>query len=360
MYDYLIVGAGLAGSILAYRAKQCGKSVLVIEKRPHVGGNLYCESVDGIWVHKYGPHIFHTCNKKVWDFINSLAVFKEIHYSPLASYKGQLYNLPFNMNTFYQLWGARTPNEAKEIISEQRREIVSFPRNLEEQAISLVGREIYEKLVKGYTEKQWGRECRLLPAFIIKRLPIRFTFDNNYFNDLYQGVPFEGYNQLFDSLLEGVEVRTETDFFENKDGFEALAEKVIYSGPIDEYFGFKYGHLKYRSLRFEEVKLDMDNFQGNVAINYTDSDTPYTRIVEHKHFLGGNQKCTVITKEYSQEWKPGLEPFYPINDTENTQVLSFYQKEIEKLTNVSFLGRLAEYKYYDMHQIVERALSFEI
>lgn len=360
MYDYLIVGAGLAGSILAYRAKQFGKSVLVIEKRPHVGGNLYCENVDGIWVHKYGPHIFHTSNKAVWNFVNSLAAFKDIHYSPLASYKGQLYNLPFNMNTFYQLWGTRTPSEAKGKILEQKREIASYPRNLEEQAISLVGREIYEKLVKGYTEKQWGRECRLLPPFIIKRLPVRFTFDNNYFNDLYQGVPLDGYNQLFDSLLEGVEVRTKTDFFKNKEGFETLAEKVVYCGPIDEYFGFKYGHLKYRSLRFEEEKLDMENFQGNMAVNYTDSDTPYTRIVEHKHFVGGNQKCTVITREYSQEWKPGLEPFYPINDAENSLMFSLYQKEIEKLTNVSFFGRLAEYKYYDMHQIVEKALAFAI
>ena len=359
-YDYLVVGAGLYGSILAYRAHKAGKKVLVIDKRPHVGGNLYCEEIEGIQVHKYGPHIFHTSNKKVWDFVNSLVPFNHFRYCPLAYYKGDLYHLPFNMNTFYELWGTKTPEEAKAMIDRQRSEIKGEPQNLEEQAISLVGREIYEKLIKCYTEKQWGRDCRELPPFIIKRLPVRYCYNNNYFNDCYQGIPIGGYNKIFDALLDGIEVRTSCNFFDNRAEYEGMADKMIYCGPIDEYFDFKYGNLEYRSLRFEEEVLDKDSFQGNIAVNYTDHDHPYTRIVEHKYFEFGSQPNTVITKEYSQEWKPGMEPYYPVNDERNSAVYEKYKAEADKLENVMFCGRLAEYKYYDMHMIVELALDKEI
>ena len=359
-YDYLVVGAGLYGSILAYRAHKAGKRVLVIDKRPHVGGNLYCEEIEGIQVHKYGPHIFHTSNKKVWDFVNSLVPFNHFRYCPLAYYKGNLYHLPFNMNTFYELWGTKTPEEAKAMIDRQRSEIKGEPQNLEEQAISLVGREIYEKLIKCYTEKQWGRDCRELPPFIIKRLPVRYCYNNNYFNDCYQGIPIGGYNKIFDALLDGIEVRTSCNFFDNRAEYEGLADKIIYCGPIDEYFDFKYGNLEYRSLRFEEEVLDKDSFQGNIAVNYTDHDHPYTRIVEHKYFEFGSQPKTVITKEYSQEWKPGMEPYYPVNDERNSAVYEKYKAEADKLKNVMFCGRLAEYKYYDMHMIVELALDKQI
>lgn len=359
-YDYLVVGAGLYGSILAYRAHKAGKKVLVIDKRPHVGGNLYCEEIEGIQVHKYGPHIFHTSNKKVWDFVNSLVPFNHFRYCPLAYYKGDLYHLPFNMNTFYELWGTKTPEEAKAMIDRQRSEIKGEPQNLEEQAISLVGREIYEKLIKCYTEKQWGRDCRELPPFIIKRLPVRYCYNNNYFNDCYQGIPIGGYNKIFDALLDGIEVRTSCNFFDNRAEYEGFADKIIYCGPIDEYFDFKYGNLEYRSLRFEEEVLDKDSFQGNIAVNYTDHDHPYTRIVEHKYFEFGTQPKTVITKEYSQEWKPGMEPYYPVNDERNSAVYEKYKAEADKLKNVMFCGRLAEYKYYDMHMIVELALDKQI
>ena len=359
-YDYLVVGAGLYGSILAYRAHKAGKRVLVIDKRPHVGGNLYCEEIEGIQVHKYGPHIFHTSNKKVWDFVNSLVPFNHFRYCPLAYYKGDLYHLPFNMNTFYELWGTKTPEEAKAMIDRQRSEIKGEPQNLEEQAISLVGREIYEKLIKCYTEKQWGRDCRELPPFIIKRLPVRYCYNNNYFNDCYQGIPIGGYNKIFDALLDGIEVRTSCNFFDNRAEYEGMADKIIYCGPIDEYFDFKYGNLEYRSLRFEEEVLDKDSFQGNIAVNYTDHDHPYTRIVEHKYFEFGSQPKTVITKEYSQEWKPGMEPYYPVNDERNSAVYEKYKAEAAKLKNVMFCGRLAEYKYYDMHMIVELALDKQI
>ena len=359
-YDYLVVGAGLYGTILAYRAHKAGKKVLVIDKRPHVGGNLYCEEIEGIQVHKYGPHIFHTSNKKVWDFVNSLVPFNHFRYCPLAYYKGSLYHLPFNMNTFYELWGTKTPEEAKAMIDRQRSEIKGEPQNLEEQAISLVGREIYEKLIKCYTEKQWGRDCRELPPFIIKRLPVRYCYNNNYFNDCYQGIPIGGYNKIFDALLDGIEVRTSCNFFDNRAEYEGMADKMIYCGPIDEYFDFKYGNLEYRSLRFEEEVLDKDSFQGNIAVNYTDHDHPYTRIVEHKYFEFGSQPNTVITKEYSQEWKPGMEPYYPVNDERNSAVYEKYKADADKLKNVMFCGRLAEYKYYDMHMIVELALDKEI
>ena len=359
-YDYLVVGAGLYGSILAYRAHKAGKRVVVIDKRPHVGGNLYCEEIEGIQVHKYGPHIFHTSNKKVWDFVNSLVPFNHFRYCPLAYYKGDLYHLPFNMNTFYELWGTKTPEEAKAMIDRQRSEIKGEPQNLEEQAISLVGREIYEKLIKCYTEKQWGRDCRELPPFIIKRLPVRYCYNNNYFNDCYQGIPIGGYNKIFDALLDGIEVRTSCNFFDNRAEYEGLADKIIYCGPIDEYFDFKYGNLEYRSLRFEEEVLDKDSFQGNITVNYTDHDHPYTRIVEHKYFEFGSQPKTVITKEYSQEWKPGMEPYYPVNDERNSAVYEKYKAEADKLENVMFCGRLAEYKYYDMHMIVELALDKQI
>ena len=359
-YDYLIVGAGLAGSMMAYRLKQAGKSVLVIDKRPHIGGNLYCEKIEDINVHKYGPHIFHTSNKMVWDFVNTLVPFNHFRYCPLASYKGQLYHLPFNMNTFYELWGTKTPAEAKAKIEEQRKEVTGEPRNLEEQAISLVGREVYEKLIKGYTEKQWGRDCKDLPSFIIKRLPVRYRYDNNYFNDCYQGIPVGGYNRIIEKLLDGVEVRLGADYNRQREAYDGLAEKIVYTGPIDEFFDYKHGPLEYRSLRFEEEVLDQESYQGNIAVNYTDHDHPYTRIVEHKYFEFGTQPKTVITKEYSQEWQLGMEPYYPVNDARNGERYAQYKAEADRLEHVMFVGRLAEYKYYDMHQIVEKLLVMDL
>ena len=359
-YDYLIVGAGLAGSMMAYRLKQIGKSVLVIDKRPHIGGNLYCEKIEDINVHKYGPHIFHTSNKMVWDFVNTLVPFNHFRYCPLASYKGQLYHLPFNMNTFYELWGTKTPAEAKAKIEEQRKEVTGEPRNLEEQAISLVGREVYEKLIKGYTEKQWGRDCKDLPSFIIKRLPVRYRYDNNYFNDCYQGIPVGGYNRIIEKLLDGVEVRLGVDYNRQREAYDGLAEKIVYTGPIDEFFDYKYGPLEYRSLRFEEEVLDQESYQGNIAVNFTDHDHPYTRIVEHKYFEFGTQPKTVITKEYSQEWQLGMEPYYPVNDARNGERYAQYKAEADRLEHVMFVGRLAEYKYYDMHQIVEKLLVMDL
>lgn len=360
-YSYLIVGSGLYGAMFAYKAKQQGKKCLVIDKRPHCGGNLYCENMEEINVHKYGPHIFHTSNKEVWDFVNSIVPFNHFCYEPLAYYKGKLYNLPFNMNTFYQLWGTITPAEAMAKIEEQRMEMAGkTPANLEEQAISLVGREIYETLIKGYTEKQWGRRCKDLPAFIIRRLPVRLSYNNNYFNDIYQGHPVGGYNKLIEGLLDNVEVRLNTDFFKDRSGLEALADKVVFTGKIDEYYGYRFGKLEYRSLRFEEEVLDISNYQGNIAVNYTDTEHSYTRIIEHKYFEFGTQPKTVITKEYSQEWQEGCEPYYPVNDTKNTLLYEKYRELAEKDEKVIFGGRLAEYKYYDMHQIVEKVLRLVI
>lgn len=357
-YDYLIVGAGLYGSMFAYKAKRARKRVLVIDKRPHLGGNLYCENVEGINVHKYGPHIFHTSNKKVWDFVNSIVPFNHFRYEPLASYKGQLYNLPFNMNTFHQLWGVNTPKEAKAIIDEQRKEFKGKePRNLEEQAISMVGRDIYETLIKGYTMKQWGRKCSELPAFIIQRLPVRFCYNNNYFNDCYQGIPIGGYNKLIEGLLNGVDIRLNIDFFKKKETLSQLAECIVFTGRIDEFYDYRFGKLDYRSLHFEEKILNTSNYQGNIAINYTDTDHSYTRIIEHKYFEFGTQPKTVITKEYSLEWTEGCEPYYPVNDERNNMIYYKYKVLQDQESNVIFGGRLAEYKYYDMHQIVEKVLN---
>ena len=357
-YDYLIVGAGLFGATFAHLAKQAGKHCLVIDKRPHTGGNAYCEDVDGIHVHKYGAHIFHTKNKEIWDFANSLVTFNRYTNSPIANYKGRLYNLPFNMNTFYQIWGVKTPQEAKTKIDEQRKEMEGrTPQNLEEQAISLVGRDIYEILIKGYTEKQWGRKCTDLPAFIIRRLPVRLTFDNNYFNDPYQGIPIGGYNVLTNQLLDGIEVRLNTDFLVNRQELESLAEKTVFTGAIDEYFDYQLGKLDWRTLRFEHERLDTPDYQGNAVMNFTDSETPYTRIIEHKHFEFGQQPFTVISREYSSEWTAGAEPFYTVNDERNNQLAAEYKALGEQQQNVIFGGRLAEYKYYDMDQVMARAFE---
>jgi UDP-galactopyranose mutase len=357
-YDYLIVGAGLYGATFAYKAKQQGKKCLVIDKRSHTGGNVYCENTENINVHKYGAHIFHTSNKKVWDFVNSIADFNHYINSPIANYKGKLYNLPFNMNTFYALWGVKTPEEAKAKIERQRKESgITEPENLEEQAIALVGKDIYEILIKGYTEKQWGRKCTELPTFIIKRLPVRFTFNNNYFNDIYQGIPIGGYNKLINGLLSGIETRCRTDFFENREYFENIADKIVFTGKIDEFYNYRFGNLEYRSLRFETEILDCDNFQGNAVVNYTEREIPYTRIIEHKHFEFGVQPKTVISKEYSSEWKKGGEPFYPVNDEKNNMLYQQYKNLADKESYVVFGGRLAEYKYYDMDRIIEQILS---
>ena len=357
-YDYLIVGAGLFGATFAYLAKQAGKRCLVIDKRPHTGGNAYCEDVDGIHVHKYGAHIFHTKNKEIWDFANSLVTFNRYTNSPIANYKGRLYNLPFNMNTFYQIWGVKTPQEAKAKIEEQRKEMEGrTPQNLEEQAISLVGRDIYEILIKGYTEKQWGRKCTDLPAFIIRRLPVRLTFDNNYFNDPYQGIPIGGYNVLTNQLLNGIEVRLNTEYLAHRQELESLAEKTVYTGAIDEYFDYQLGKLDWRTLRFEHERLDTPDYQGNAVMNFTDSETPYTRIIEHKHFEFGQQPFTVISREYSSEWTAGAEPFYTVNDERNNQLAAKYKALGEQQQNVIFGGRLAEYKYYDMDQVMARAFE---
>ena len=357
-YDYLIVGAGLFGAVFAERAMAAGKKVLVIDKRDHVGGNIYTEQVEGIQVHKYGAHIFHTNDKKVWEYITRFAEFNRYTNSPVANYHGELYSLPFNMYTFNKMWGVVTPEEAKAKIAEQRAAAgITEPENLEEQAISLVGTDIYEKLVKGYTMKQWGRECKDLPAFIIRRLPVRFTFDNNYFNALYQGIPIGGYTAMVEKMLQGAEIRLGIDYFENKAELDALAEKVVYTGPIDTYFDYCYGHLGYRSVRFDTQVYDTDNYQGNAVVNYTDSETPYTRIIEHKHFEFGTQEKTVISKEYSQEWEPGIEPYYPINDETNGALYAKYKALADKKTNVIFGGRLAEYRYYDMDAVIACALN---
>ena len=357
-YDYLIVGAGLFGATFAHLAKQAGKRCLVIDKRPHTGGNAYCEDVDGIHVHKYGAHIFHTKNKEIWDFANSLANFNRYTNSPSANYKGRLYHLPFNMNTFYQIWGVKTPQEAKAKIEEQRKEMEGrTPQNLEEQAISLVGRDIYEILIKGYTEKQWGRKCTDLPAFIIRRLPVRLTFDNNYFNDPYQGIPIGGYNVLTNQLLNGIEIRLNTEYLAHRQELESLAEKTVYTGAIDEYFDYQLGKLDWRTLRFEHERLDTPDYQGNAVMNFTDSETPYTRIIEHKHFEFGQQPFTVISREYSNEWTAGAEPFYTVNDERNNQLAAEYKALGEQQQNVIFGGRLAEYKYYDMDQVMARAFE---
>ena len=362
-YDYLIVGAGLYGSVFAQQAKEDGKSVLVIDKRLNVGGNIYTENISGINVHKYGAHIFHTNNKSVWDYINRFAEFNRYTNSPVANYKGELYSLPFNMYTFNKMWGVVTPEEAAAKINEQRSEIKGEPKNLEEQAISLVGRDIFEKLVKGYTEKQWGRDCKELPAFIIKRLPVRMTFDNNYFNALYQGIPVGGYTKMIENMLAGTDVRLNTDYLNNKAEFDALAEKIVYTGPIDAYFNYSLGHLEYRSVRFENELLDIPNFQGNAVVNYTDGDTEWTRIIEHKWFEFGKDENgndlpkTFISREYSSEWKPGDEPYYPVNDEKNTSLYAEYKKQADKEKNVIFGGRLGEYKYYDMDKTIEVALN---
>ena len=363
-YDYLIVGAGLFGAVFAHEATRRGKTCLVIDKRGHIGGNIYTEEVEGIQVHRYGAHIFHTSRKQVWDYINQFAEFNHFVNSPIAIYKDELYNLPFNMNTFHQLWGVRTPAEAKAKIQGQiARMHITHPKNLEEQAISLVGRDIFEKLIKGYTEKQWGRSCRELPAFIIKRLPVRLTFDNNYFNALYQGIPMGGYTRMVANMLDGIEVRLEEDYLEKKDEWDALADKVIYTGPIDAYFGYQMGYLEYRSVRFETELLDKPNFQGNAAVNYTDVETPWTRIIEHKWFEFGKDDDgqeipkTVISREYSSEWKPGDEPYYPVNDEKNGELYEKYKNLAEKEKKVIFGGRLGEYKYYDMDAVIASALS---
>ena len=369
-YDYLIVGAGLFGSTFAYCAKQQGKKCLVIDKRPHLGGNLYCEKMAGINVHKYGPHIFHTSNKKVWDFVNAIVEFNRFTESPVAIYKGKAYNLPFNMNTFSQMWGVITPEEAKKKIEEQRAEAIATmkaagitePRNLEEQALLLVGLDIYERLIKGYTEKQWGRKCTELPPFIIRRLPVRFVYDNNYFNDSYQGVPIGGYNKLIDGLLKGIDTQVNVDFFANRKELEALADNIVFTGRIDEFYDFRFGKLDYRTVRFETETLNTPNYQGLAQINYTEAEIPYTRIIEHKHFESfaaevDKNPQTVISREYSVEWKEGLEPYYPVNDEKNSELYQKYETLAKQETHVIFGGRLAEYKYYDMAPIVEKVLG---
>lgn len=363
-YDYLVVGAGLYGAVFAHEAKKKGKNVLVIDRREHIAGNVYTEKTEGINVHKYGAHIFHTNNKRVWEYVNGFAEFNRFTNSPVANYKGELYSLPFNMYTFNKMWGVVTPEEAAAKIEEQRHEIQGEPQNLEEQAISLVGRDIYEKLIKGYTEKQWGRECKDLPAFIIKRLPVRLTFDNNYFNALYQGIPVGGYTRMVENMLEGIEVRLGADYLENKDEYDAMADKVIYTGAIDEYYDYKLGPLEYRSVRFENELIDKPSFQGNAAVNYTDAETPWTRIIEHKWFEFGRDEDgndlpkTIISREYSSEWKVGDEPYYPVNDEKNGKLYQAYKELAEADDKVIFGGRLGEYKYYDMDAVIASALNF--
>jgi UDP-galactopyranose mutase len=363
MYDYLVVGSGLYGAIFAHEANKLGKKVLVVEKRPNIGGNIYTENIEGINVHKYGAHIFHTNNKKVWQYITQFAEFNRFTNSPVANYKGELYSLPFNMYTFNKMWGVVTPEEALKKIEEQRKEIKGEPKNLEEQAISLVGRDIYEKLIKGYTEKQWGRDCKDLPSFIIKRLPVRLTFDNNYFNALYQGIPVGGYTKLIANLLDGIEVKLNCDYLASKDELDKLAKKVVYTGPIDAYFNYKLGYLQYRSVRFETELLDIPNFQGNAAVNYTDRETPWTRIIEHKWFEfgkdsnGNDLPKTIISREYSSEWKIGDEPYYPVNDEKNGELYKKYKSLADQEKNVIFGGRLGEYKYYDMDATIASVLD---
>lgn len=358
MYDYLIVGAGPFGSTFAHEAANRGKKVLVIDKRNHVGGNMYCEEIEGINVHKYGAHIFHTSDKKIWNYVNRFCEFNHYINSPVARYKKEVYNLPFNMNTFNRMWGVITPQEAKAKIEEQVRELnITDPQNLEQQALSLVGTDIYTKLIKGYTEKQWGRRATELPAFIIKRLPVRFRYDNNYFNDRFQGIPIGGYNVIFDKLLDGIDVKLNTEYLSNKRELDCLAKKVVYTGPIDQYFDYSLGVLEYRSLRFENEIIDTDNYQGNAVVNYTEAQIPWTRILEHKHFEFGTQPKTVITREYSGTWNKGDEPYYPVNDERNSRLYAEYRKLAEKEKNVIFGGRLADYKYYDMHHVFDAALQ---
>lgn len=357
-YDYLIVGAGLFGAVFAYEMNKYGKNCLVIEKRNHIGGNVFTELDENINVHKYGAHIFHTNNREIWDYINKFADFNRYTNSPVANYKGELYNLPFNMNTFYQMWGVKTPEEAKAKIEEQKAEAkVENPKNLEEQAISLVGKDIYEKLVKGYTEKQWGRPCNELPSFIIKRLPVRFTFDNNYFNDLYQGIPIGGYTKIIEKMLDGVDVKLNTDFFEDKEKWLNAADKIVFTGMIDQYYDYCYGELEYRGLNFEFETLDVENYQGNAVINYTDAEVPFTRIIEHKHFENSDSPKTIITKEYPKEWSKGEEAYYPLNDEKNSELFNRYAELSKKEENVIFGGRLGMYQYFDMWQVIDEALK---
>lgn len=357
-YDYLIVGAGLFGAVFAHEAKKVGKRCLMVEKRPHIAGNVYTENIEGINVHRYGAHIFHTSDKYIWEYVNQFAEFNNFVNSPLANYKGKLYNLPFNMNTFYEMWGVRTPAEAEAMIQKQRADaLIEVPKNLEEQAISLVGKDIYEILIKGYTEKQWGRECKDLPASIIRRLPVRLTYDNNYFNDRYQGIPIGGYTALIEKMIEGIDIRLNTDYLESREELDQLADKVVFTGPIDAYFSYKLGALNYRSVRFETEILERSNYQGVAVVNYTERDVPYTRIIEHKHFEFGKQDKTIISKEYPSEWKLGDEPYYPVNDAENTELYEQYQKLAEQKANVIFGGRLGSYKYYDMDKVMAEALA---
>ena len=372
-YDYIIVGSGLFGATFAYQATKLGKKCLVIDKRPHLGGNVYCENIEGINVHMYGAHIFHTSNKEVWDFVNSLVPFNRYTNSPVANYHGKLYNLPFNMNTFYQMWGITTPEEAKRKIEEQKQEALAImrsagveePRNLEEQALLLIGRDIYKKLIKGYTEKQWGRKCTELPPFIIKRLPVRFIYNNNYFNDIYQGVPIGGYTKLVSGLLAGVETKINSDYFVDREYWNNLAEKVVFTGPIDEYFDFRFGKLEYRTVSFQEETVNVPNFQGNAVVNYTDKDVPFTRIIEHKHYdyFGDDVykiPQTIITREYSTEWREGMEPYYPVNNEKNNTLYQKYKELANQEKNVLFGGRLAEYKYYDMAPVIEQAMELSL
>ena len=357
-YDYLVVGAGLYGAVFAYEAKKAGKTCLVIDKGDHIAGNIYCEDVEGIRVHRYGAHIFHTSNKEVWDYVNQFVEFNHYINSPVAVYQDELYNLPFNMNTFSKMWGIRTPAEAKEKIEQQRAELnITEPKNLEEQALSLAGRDVYEKLIKGYTEKQWGRPCTELPAFIIKRLPFRFMYDNNYFNDRYQGIPIGGYTKIVEKMLDGIPVKLNTDYFDFIQENPDVADKTLFTGMIDEFYGYKLGTLQYRTVRFETEKLDMENYQGNAVVNYTDREVPYTRIIEHKHFEFGKQPVTIISREYSSEWKPGIEPYYPINDEKNNELFAQYRALADREEKVIFGGRLGDYKYYDMDKVIEAALK---
>jgi len=356
-YDYLIVGSGLFGAVFAYEATNRGKKCLIIEKRNHVGGNVCCEKLQDIIVHKYGAHIFHTNNKKIWDYVNKLCEFNRYTNSPIANYKGEIYNLPFNMNTFNKLWGVITPKQAMQKIKEQSSKIINKPKNLEEQAISLVGEDIYFKLIKGYTEKQWGRDCKDLPAFIIKRIPVRYTFDNNYFDDLYQGIPIGGYNVIVDKLLQNCDVELSTDFNKHRERYKLLADKIVYTGTIDSYYDYKYGQLEYRSLKFEIEKLDISNYQGVAVVNYTDKETPFTRVIEHKHFEYGIQPKTIITREYPVNWDKQMEPYYPVNDEKNHEILRKYLREGSLESNTIFGGRLAQYKYYDMDQVIDAALQ---
>ena len=358
MYDYLIVGAGLYGAVFAYEAKKKGKTCLVIDKRDHIAGNIYCENVSGINVHKYGAHIFHTSDKKIWEYVNQFAEFNNYINSPVARYKNELYNLPFNMNTFSKMWNIATPQEAKDIIASQIADLnITEPKNLEEQALSLVGKDVYEKLIKGYTEKQWGRDCKDLPSFIIKRLPLRFIYDNNYFNDRYQGIPIGGYTKIVEKMLDGIEVRLNTNYLDNREEFDAMADKIVYTGMIDQFYDYKLGVLEYRSVRFETEELPMENYQGNAVVNYTEREVPYTRIIEHKHFEFGKQPTTIISREYSSEWKKGDEPYYPVNNDKNNALYQQYKELADKEHKVIFGGRLGGYKYYDMDKVIVAALE---